>query len=149
AIVALAEKYVNPPTEGGGVAPKTALTEAPCLQFLAKETEQYHICFGAPGIDREDERRFPLAVLDSIFGGSTSSRLFREGREKRGLAYSVGSYNEQFTDTGLVAPGRKTSRGRARSSAPSSPGCAPSRSRRRSSTAPRRASRGGSSSPPS
>ena len=42
-------------------------------------------------------------MLDSIFGGSTSSRLFREVREKRGLAYSVGSYNEQFTDSGLVA----------------------------------------------
>jgi len=42
-------------------------------------------------------------VLDAIFGGSTSSRLFREVREKRGLAYAVGSYNEQFTDQGLVA----------------------------------------------
>ena len=43
------------------------------------------------------------AVLDSIFGGSSSSRLFREVREVRGLAYSVGSYNEQYTDSGLVA----------------------------------------------
>ncbi|HET7177600.1 MAG TPA: pitrilysin family protein, partial [Solirubrobacterales bacterium] len=103
AIVALAEKYVNPPTVGGGVAPRTALTEPPRLCFLSKETEQYHICFGAPGLRREDERRFPLAVLDSIFGGSTSSRLFREVREKRGLAYSVGSYNEQYTDSGLIA----------------------------------------------
>ncbi|HTT96329.1 MAG TPA: pitrilysin family protein [Solirubrobacterales bacterium] len=104
AIVALAEKLMHPPAEGDGdsLAP-TALTEPPRLSFLCKETEQYHICFGAPGIDREDERRFPLAVLDAIFGGSTSSRLFREVREKRGLAYSVGSYNEQFTDTGLVA----------------------------------------------
>jgi predicted Zn-dependent peptidase len=103
AIVALAEKLVHPPAEGNGVAPATALTEAPRFCFLAKETEQYHICFGAPGIDRHDERRFQLAVLDCIFGGSTSSRLFREVREKRGLAYSVGSYNEQFTDQGLVA----------------------------------------------
>jgi predicted Zn-dependent peptidase len=103
AIVALAEKLVNPPVDGAGVAPSTALTEPPRLCFLEKETEQYHICFGAPGIDRHDERRFPLAVLDAIFGGSTSSRLFREVREKRGLAYSVGSYNEQFTDQGLVA----------------------------------------------
>jgi predicted Zn-dependent peptidase len=102
-IVALAQKFVNPPTEGGGVADATALTEPPRLCFLSKETEQYHICFGAPGIDRHDERRFQLAVLDAIFGGSTSSRLFREVREKRGLAYSVGSYNEQFTDQGLVA----------------------------------------------
>jgi predicted Zn-dependent peptidase len=103
AIVALAEKLVHPSAEAGGVAPATALTEPPRLCFLAKETEQYHICFGAPGIDRHDERRFSLAVLDCIFGGSTSSRLFREVREKRGLAYSVGSYNEQFTDQGLVA----------------------------------------------
>ena len=68
-----------------------------------KDTEQYHICFGAPGITRADERRFALAVLDSIFGGSTSSRLFREVREKRGLAYAVGSYSEQYTDSGLAA----------------------------------------------
>ena len=52
---------------------------------------------------RGDERRFALAVLDSIFGGSISSRLFREVREKRGLAYSVGSYTEQYLDRGLVA----------------------------------------------
>jgi predicted Zn-dependent peptidase len=73
------------------------------FRFYAKDTEQYHICFGAPGIVRDDERRYALAVLDSVFGGSTSSRLFREVREKRGLAYSVGSYSEQYTDSGLVA----------------------------------------------
>ncbi len=73
------------------------------LRFYEKDTEQYHICFGAPGIVREDERRYALAVLDSIFGGSSSSRLFIEIREKRGLAYSVGSYSEQYTDSGLVA----------------------------------------------
>ncbi|MEZ5078328.1 MAG: pitrilysin family protein [Solirubrobacterales bacterium] len=101
-IVALAERLVNPP-EGGGVAPATALDGGSRLCFHEKETEQYHICFGAPGLRRDDDRRFPLAVLDAIFGGSTSSRLFREVREKRGLAYSVGSYNEQFTDQGLVA----------------------------------------------
>jgi predicted Zn-dependent peptidase len=101
-IVALAERLVQP-GEGGGAAPAADLEGAARLCFHEKETEQYHICFGAPGLRREDERRFPLAVLDSIFGGSTSSRLFREVREKRGLAYSVGSYNEQFTDQGLVA----------------------------------------------
>ena len=42
-------------------------------------------------------------MLESAFGGSTSSRLFREVREKRGLAYSVGSYSEQFVDFGTVA----------------------------------------------
>jgi predicted Zn-dependent peptidase len=101
-IVALAERLVTPPA-GGLDAPETALEGSGRFCFHRKDTEQYHICFGAPGLRRDDERRYPLAVLDSIFGGSTSSRLFREVREKRGLAYSVGSYNEQFTDQGLVA----------------------------------------------
>ncbi|MFL5144036.1 MAG: M16 family metallopeptidase [Microvirga sp.] len=61
------------------------------LLFYPKETEQYHICFGGPGISRADDRRFALGVLDAVFGGSVSSRLFREVREKRGLAYSVGT----------------------------------------------------------
>jgi predicted Zn-dependent peptidase len=76
---------------------------APRFSFYPKDTEQYHICFGGPGIARADERRFALGVLDALFGGSVSSRLFREVREKRGLAYSVGSYTEQYTDRGMVA----------------------------------------------
>jgi predicted Zn-dependent peptidase len=102
AIAALAERLVSPPADGNGSAP-VAADDAARLRFYPKDTEQYHICFGAPGIVRADERRYALAVLDSIFGGASSSRLFREVREKRGLAYSVGSYNEQYTDSGLVA----------------------------------------------
>jgi len=102
-IVELAERMVSPPAGGNGSAADGGLEGSGRLCFYPKETEQYHICFGAPGLRRDDERRYPLAVLDAIFGGSTSSRLFREVREKRGLAYSVGSYNEQFTDQGLVA----------------------------------------------
>jgi predicted Zn-dependent peptidase len=102
-IVALAERLVAPPPGGNGAAAAAAAEAGSRLRFYPKDTEQYHICFGAPGIVRDDERRYGLAVLDSIFGGSTSSRLFREVREKRGLAYSVGSYNEQYTDSGLVA----------------------------------------------
>jgi predicted Zn-dependent peptidase len=101
-IVALAERLVTPPTGGNDTQP-VATDAGSRLRFYPKDTEQYHICFGATGIVRDDERRYPLAVLDSIFGGSTSSRLFREVREKRGLAYSVGSYNEQYTDSGMVA----------------------------------------------
>jgi predicted Zn-dependent peptidase len=102
-IVELAQRLVNPPGEDGKAALNGQVDSGSRLCFLSKETEQYHICFGAPGLRREDAPRFPLAVLDAIFGGSTSSRLFREVREKRGLAYSVGSYNEQFTDLGMVA----------------------------------------------
>ena len=70
--------------------------------FMQKDTEQYHVCLGGPGIGRGDDRRFALTILDTVFGGSTSSRLFREVREKRGLAYAVGSYTQQFVDGGLV-----------------------------------------------
>jgi len=103
AVVALAERLVSPPSGGDGASAIADPGEAARLRFYPKDTEQYHICFGAPGIVRDDERRFALAVLDSIFGDSASSRLFREVREKRGLAYSVYSYNTQYADAGLFA----------------------------------------------
>jgi len=74
----------------------------PRLRFQRKDTEQYHVCLGAPGISRTDERRFAASVLDAIAGGSASSRLFQEIREKRGMAYSVYSYASQYTDTGQI-----------------------------------------------
>ena len=101
----LAERHLGAPAgERHEIPPEgEANGSAPRFLFHPKDTEQYHICFGGPGIPRADERRFALAVLDAIFGGATSSRLFREVREKRGLAYAVGSYTEQYADTGMVA----------------------------------------------
>ena len=75
---------------------------APTVRFHTKETEQYHLCLGAQGIPRGDDRRFALRVLDTLLGGSTSSRLFQEVREKRGLAYSVFSYASHYADSGQV-----------------------------------------------
>ena len=74
----------------------------PGLRFVRKETEQYHVCLGATGISRSDRRRFAASLLDSILGGSASSRLFQEIREKRGMAYSVYSFGSQYTDTGQI-----------------------------------------------
>ena len=74
----------------------------PSLRFQQKDTEQYHVCLGAPGLARSDRRRFTLSILDGILGGSASSRLFQEIREKRGLAYSVYSFASQYADTGQV-----------------------------------------------
>src|SRR5438132_5643947 len=70
--------------------------------FLVKDTEQYHVCIGGLGIGRSDERRFALRVLEGILGGTTSSRLFQEIRERRGLAYSVFSFSNLFAHTGEV-----------------------------------------------
>jgi predicted Zn-dependent peptidase len=103
-IAELTERLLSPPeSNGGAVLDGAGDPEAQRFRFHEKETEQYHICFGGPGIPRADERRYALGVLDAIFGGSVSSRLFREVREKRGLAYSVGSYTEQFVDRGTIA----------------------------------------------
>jgi predicted Zn-dependent peptidase len=101
-VAGFAERFLNP--EGGkGENGYEAPTAEPHVSFMAKDTEQYHICFGGSGIDRSDDRRFALRVLNAIFGGSSSSRLFTEVREKRGLAYSVGSYTESYRDGGVVA----------------------------------------------
>jgi len=102
--VALLEQF-HPRTTGSGSAPMRrplVRTPAPGLRFQRKDTEQYHLCLGAPGISRSDRRRFAASLLDSILGGSASSRLFQEIREKRGMAYSVYSFASQYTDTGLL-----------------------------------------------
>ena len=55
-----------------------------------------------PGISRDDPRRYASALLDAILGGSASSRLFQEIREKRGMAYSVYTYGSQYVDAGQI-----------------------------------------------
>ncbi len=72
------------------------------MRFQQKDTEQYHVCLSAPGISRVDDRRFAASLMDAIVGGSASSRLFQEIREKRGLAYSVYTYSSQYDDIGQV-----------------------------------------------
>jgi predicted Zn-dependent peptidase len=74
----------------------------PALRFHAKETEQYHVCLAGPGLRRDDPRRYAAALLDAILGGSASSRLFQEIREKRGMAYSVYTYASSYVDAGQV-----------------------------------------------
>jgi len=71
--------------------------------ILEKKTEQAHLLLGGQGVERNDDRRFALSVLASALGGGMSSRLFQEVREKRGLAYSVYSYVQQFAGSGTLA----------------------------------------------
>ena len=112
------ERHVSPPAKTAPQHDGARPPARPRFGFYAKETEQYHICFGAPGISRGDERRFQLALLDAIFGGSTSSRLFREIREKRGLAYSVGSYTEAYVELRDGRDVRRHPRGQRRRGVP-------------------------------
>ncbi|WP_249666093.1 M16 family metallopeptidase [Nocardioides faecalis] len=68
---------------------------------VARPFEQVNLVVGREGLDREDERRFALGVLNTALGGGTSSRLFQEVREIRGLAYSVYSFASHYTDSGI------------------------------------------------
>jgi len=104
--LSLLQRFERRSTDDGRRGPRLRrpLVQAPPpgLRFQRKDTEQYHVCLGAPGISRSDRRRFAASLLDSIVGGSASSRLFQEIREKRGMAYAVYSFASQYTDTGLV-----------------------------------------------
>jgi predicted Zn-dependent peptidase len=105
-LVTLVQRAVDRRAElnAGTAKPRSALRGAPApgLRFQRKDTEQYHVCLGAPGVSRSDRRRFAASILDAILGGSASSRLFQEIREKRGMAYSVYSFAAQYAETGQV-----------------------------------------------
>jgi predicted Zn-dependent peptidase len=84
------------------IRPPLVKLPKPGLRFQRKDTEQYHVCLGATGVSRSDRRRFAASILDAILGGSASSRLFQEIREKRGMAYSVYSFLSQYADSGQI-----------------------------------------------
>jgi predicted Zn-dependent peptidase len=103
-VVALAERTLGGLRAGARAPqPDPAPADPPAsLRFARKDTEQVHVCLGGVGIPRGDDRRFAVRVLDAIFGGLSSSRLFQAVREERGLAYSVYSFAGQFADTGQI-----------------------------------------------
>ncbi len=89
---------------GRGASPTmTAPRPHPGLVTRSKrELEQLHLVLGVPGFPERFDQRYSLFVLNALFGGTMSSRLFQKIREERGLAYSVYSAVNAFADTGLV-----------------------------------------------
>ncbi len=81
----------------------TARRTAPGDVVMKRSFEQVNLVLGVNGLVRTDERRYALGVLNAALGGGTSSRLFQEVREKRGLAYSVYSYASHYADAGTFA----------------------------------------------
>ncbi len=73
---------------------------APRVQTVERATEQAHMVVGGLGISRDDDRRYAFEVMNHIFGGGMSSRLFQSIREERGLAYAVYSFAFPFAETG-------------------------------------------------
>jgi predicted Zn-dependent peptidase len=74
-----------------------------------KDLEHTYVCIGTDGTGQTDERRYPLYALNAIIGGSMSSHLFQEIREKRGLAYNIFSYVNCFRDVGTFGISTSTS----------------------------------------
>jgi predicted Zn-dependent peptidase len=95
----LSDTTVRPlPVRRGDRARKSGTGEV----FEPKAFEQVNLILGVNGLVRTDDRRYVLGVLNAALGGGTSSRLFQEIREHRGLAYSVYSFAAHYSDAGMV-----------------------------------------------
>lgn len=100
AVRSFAEQVLGGIASGGATDPLTRPTGQPGKNEIAKDVEQVHFCIGTDGCSVYDDELYTLAVLDAALGGNMSSRLFQEIREKRGLAYSVGSYSLSYSAGG-------------------------------------------------
>ncbi|MFW6195392.1 MAG: M16 family metallopeptidase [Chloroflexota bacterium] len=76
--------------------------QGPSVALQHRGTEQAHLAMGFHGVSNTDPDRYALRLLSTVMGGSMSSRLFEEVREKRGLAYSIHSGVAHFADTGAL-----------------------------------------------
>ena len=90
-----------------GRAPRVA---ARVVTRSKRELEQVHVCIGTRGYAQDHPDRYGCAILDTVLGGSMSSRLFQNVREKRGLAYSISSGVTAYSDTGVFSIYAGTSR---------------------------------------
>ena len=88
------------PVIRGNTAVKKPAQQA--VGLMTRPTEQAHMFYGMEGVARHDDRRFAMGILASALGGGMSSRLFQEIREKRGLAYSVYGYAQQYAGSGQI-----------------------------------------------
>lgn len=101
-LVEAVEKYFHLPT--GSDRKRTAVEPQikEAQKVVYKETEQVNLCYGTACFSKFSPKRYALGVMANILGGSMSSRLFQEIREKRGLVYSISSIYTLFAETGAV-----------------------------------------------
>jgi predicted Zn-dependent peptidase len=102
ALCELAASLLGRSPAGGIAHTRSAGGSSPARRFQRKDTEQFHLCLCGPGLARDSEDRFALSLLDAMLGGTASSRLFQEIRERRGMAYSVYSYHSAYAECGQV-----------------------------------------------
>jgi len=101
-VVELFGKGFNGYTRPARPRASEAVKLAPGINIVHKALEQVHLVMGFPGLAHAAPERYAMFVLNDVIGGSMSSRLFQEVRERQGLAYSVHSGVQAFMDTGLM-----------------------------------------------
>jgi len=106
-LVALAETHFADLQQQAQLAPRKKplwpKNNAPHRNIMTRDLEQAHLVIGLEGLAVGDDDRMALSALSVLFGGGMSSRLFQEAREKRGLCYSVFSFSQPLSDSGVLA----------------------------------------------
>ncbi len=100
-LVKLVDKYFSFSNGSHARPVKAAKSASAKAYYLDQPISQAHLCTGGESISYKSEDRFPLMILNTYLGGGMSSRLFQQVREKRGLAYSVYSFLDFYSDVGL------------------------------------------------
>lgn len=102
-LLALTEKAYGD-WQGTGEPSPSCATVMPAAKVVRREKdiEQIHICLSWPGVTQNSTEVFPVAILNTVFGGAMSSRLFQRIREESGMAYSVYSYPASYPDVGML-----------------------------------------------
>jgi predicted Zn-dependent peptidase len=98
----LIERAFDSLPTGGPTAQTKPPAVTPGVASRIKEIEQSHLCIGTPGYPQAHADRHAMYVLNTILGGSMSSRLFQHIREDRGLAYAVFSHLTTYSDAGML-----------------------------------------------
>lgn len=101
-VVELVEQYFGDlePGPPGDPHPARLADARPSVQLLGRPTEQAHLCLAWPALPYTDERRFVQGMLDAVLSSGMSSRLFKEIRERQGLAYEIYEYLREYADVG-------------------------------------------------
>ncbi|WP_026840122.1 M16 family metallopeptidase [Citrifermentans bremense] len=101
-LTALLEEYLHCVPSGNGRTESAPPVYERRIELVEKDLEQIHVCLGLKGVQQSHPQRYDAFIMNAILGGSMSSRLFQEVREKSGLAYSVYSYIASHADAGSL-----------------------------------------------
>ncbi|MDR3242787.1 MAG: insulinase family protein [Clostridiales Family XIII bacterium] len=99
-VCGLIEEYFSELPAPGRIRENARGDYTPRFRSKIKDIEQSHLCLATRSVSMDDDRYYSMSLLNSVIGGSMSSRLFQNIREQKGLAYSVYSMNSSFVDDG-------------------------------------------------